>query len=297
MNERILLAPAGWEERFEKGVYIDIEEFQPAKVLVPFSNEYAARTLRFRNNIRAQAEASNKQYIEFDLDYYEPISVYKALLTIFENHVPPTAKVRFNGTTTPRDLIWYALHLLSVNQIPTEFSYFRPLDYGKTYLSRDARAPRLVLKRSGIAYPDQPTCILAFPGFDEERLSQLEQRYEPKRILIGYQIGNQLDNKKRNVLNRREPVDGESHFEIDCYDMSNKSITMLLKKLDELSEPHNVIAASLGPKPSAVTLFRLTQLRPEIGLAYIPAGDYSEDYSNGIDLTNRTLTEVSWNVL
>ena len=33
---RILFAPAGWEERFEQGLYADIEEFAPNVILLPF---------------------------------------------------------------------------------------------------------------------------------------------------------------------------------------------------------------------------------------------------------------------
>lgn len=293
MNERILLAPAGWEQRFEDGVYIDIDEFKPSKILIPFSFEYAHRTLPFRERIKIKATSLGISYHEFDHDYSDAISLYKSFLEVFEEYASNASKVRFNVTTAPRDLIWYSLHFLSEKKIPTEFSYFRPLKYG-TYLSRDARAPRLVLKRSGIAYPDQPTCILALSGFDEERLSQLNRRYEPRKMLIGHQIGDQLGNRDRNTAVECVSTDAISYFDFDCYDVTDTSVKTLCRKIDELTEPYNVIAASLGPKPCALTLFLLTQLRPEIGLVYIPAGDYSEDYSSGIDLTHRVLTEIHW---
>ncbi|MFZ3084281.1 hypothetical protein [Rhodoferax ferrireducens] len=293
MSERILLAPAGWEPRFEEGVYIDIIDFKPSKILISFSQEYSERTLPFRNRIRAKAQSLSIEYLEFEHDYCDAVSLYKSLLKVFEDHVFTASKIRFNGTTAPRDLIWYALHFLSGRKIPTEFSYFRPLEYG-SYLSRDARAPRFVLKRSGIAYPDQPTCVLALSGFDEERLAQLKQRYEPRKMLIGRQTGDQLGNKHRNISVDCDPADEKSYFDFDCYDTSDISVEILCEKLDELKGSYNVIAASLGPKPCAITLFKLTQLRPEIGLVYIPAGDYSENYSTGIELNNRTLVDISW---
>ena len=294
MNERILLAPAGWEVRYEEGVYVDLVEFKPSKILVPFSRGYSSRTLPLRTRIQAKAKSLNIQYVEIEQDYCDAVTLYKTLSKVFDDHLVTATHVRFNATTTPRDLIWYALHLLSVRKIHTEFSYFKPLKYSDDYLSRDAKAPRLVLKRSGIAYPDQPTCVLALSGFDDERLSQLKQRYEPKTMLIGYQSGNQLDNAKRNSSVRLEPSEGEKCFEFNCYDVTDKSLDILCTELSKLNEPHNVIAASLGPKPSALTLFKLTQVMPEVGLVYIPAGDYSEDYSIGIDLVNRTLDEIKW---
>lgn len=293
MTNKLLLAPAGWEDRYGEGVIIDINDFSPSTVLVPYSNEYATRTLPFRVKIQEKCKLLGIKYVETPHTYHDPVSLYMSLLEDFEENIPDDSMVRFHATTTPRDMIWYALHFLSEKQVPTEFSYFRPLRYG-SYLSRDAKSPNFVLKRSGIAYPDQPTCILALSGFDEERLLQLKQRYEPRRMLIGHQVGEQLDNNKRNLLSTCEPSEGDVYFEFDCFDTSEKAIKLLCEKIDSLDEPHNVIAASLGPKPSALTLFLLTQVRPEIGLVYIPAGDYSPDYSSGIDVNNRTFAQVLW---
>lgn len=291
MANKLLLAPAGWEDRYSEGVCIDINEFSPSMVLVPFSNEYAERTLPFRNKIQSKCKSLGINYIETAHTYHDPVALYVSLLKDFDANISHDSIVRFHATTTPRDMIWYVLHFLAEKKITTEFSYFRPLRYG-SYLSRDAKSPNFVLKRSGIAYPDQPTCILALSGFDEERLLQLKQRYEPRKMLIGHQVGEQLDNKKRNLLSTCEPSDGDVYFEFDCFDISSKAIAFLCEKIDSLDEPHNVIAASLGPKPSALTLFLLTQIRPEVGLVYIPAGDYSPDYSSGIDVHNRTLAQV-----
>lgn len=291
MHERILFAPAGWEQRYEEGVYIDIEEFKPTLVLVPFSKKYAARTSPFRERISARCKNIGIIFIEEQQDYYDAVSLYKSTLALFETCVSTPTKVRLNGTTSPRDLIWYALHFLSQKSISTEFSYFRPIEYGE-YLSWDAREPRLIFKRSGIAYPDLPTCILALSGFDMERLAQLKQRYEPRKMLIGRQTGRQLGNEQRNVLaNTHSEVE---YFDFNCFEINKKALQVLCEKLAKIKDTHNIIAASLGPKPCAVILFQLTQVCPEIGLVYIPAGDYSEDYSSGIDLSQRTLNEVSW---
>lgn len=291
MNNKLLIAPAGWEDRYGEGVNIDIKEFTPSKIWVPYSEEYSERTLSFRKKICETAKVLGIEYIESSHVYHNSISLYKSLLAEFETQVSANSTVRFHATTTPRDMIWYALHFLSEKKITTEFSYFRPLKYGD-YLSRDAKSPTLVIKRSGIAYPDFPTCVLALSGFDEERLSQLKQRYEPKTMLVGHQVGEQLGNKIRNTFGADESIDGEVHFDFDCYDTTDEAVENLCAKLDSLKEPHNVIAASLGPKPSALTLFKLTELRPDVGLVYIPAGDYSAEYSNGIDLCNRTLVKL-----
>lgn len=291
MNKNFLLAPAGWEDRYYKGTIIDIDEFNPSKIWVPYSNEYLERTKPFRDRIQKIAEKRNIEYVESAHDYHDSISLYKSLLLEFQKQLTSESIVRFHATTTPRDMIWYLLHFLSEIKISTEFSYFRPIKYGN-YLSRDAKSPNLVLKRSGIAYPDLPTCILVLSGYDEERLSQLKQRYEPKLMLVGHQVGDQLENKLRNVFGVEEPTDSDMFFDFNCFDTSDESVQVLCEKIDSLSQSHNILAASLGPKPSALILFKLTESRPEVGLVYIAANDYSIEYSSGIDLTNRTLSKV-----
>lgn len=294
MNTRILIAPAGWEDRYLEGVKYDTQEFMPHRIVVPFSSQYRARTAFARQEIATFANDQNIEYREQEHDYSDSAELYRSLHETYDNAVKDASSVRFNVTTSPRDVIWYFLHFLSIDKIPAEFSYFRPKEYPDTYLSRDARAPRLVIKRSGIAYPDLPTCVLALAGYDHERLWQLDRRFEPKTMLIGVQSGDQLGNEVRKVSLEIDRRDGLNVFEFDCYDVSSHAVDQLKQKLKELSEPHNVIAASLGPKPSALTLFRLTQELPEVALAYIPAADYSARYSEGVDIVSRTLSELVW---
>lgn len=292
MNTRILIAPAGWEDRYQEGVTYDIEKFKPCRIIVPYSLQYRDRTEPMREKLRGVASNYNVTYEEHEHDYSDSAKLY---LSLYETHfkdIDESHMVRFNATTSPRDMIWYSLHFLTFNRVLTEFSYFRPTNYPDTYLSRDAKAPSLIIKRSGIAYPDRPTCILALAGYDNERLWQLERRFEPKTMLVGVQTGEQLDNKERKISDDRLQRDGRRSFEFDGYDVSPQAVEYLIQELDKLSEPHNIIAASLGPKPSALTLFRLTQKMPEIGLAYISSADYSARYSEGIDFSSHTLSII-----
>lgn len=293
MKNRLLIAPAGWEDRYLKGVLIDIEQFKPTIIVVPYSIGYKSRTLPSRSVVASYAQAHGIVYEEIEVDYRDAVALYQLLWMRMGKLLVNSTAVRFNATTTPREAIWNILHFLSIDKIPTEFSYFRPLSYGD-YLSRDAQAPRFVLKRSGIVFPDRPTCVLVLDGFDAERRAQLRNRYEPKTMLVGRQTGDQLGNTVRNASNLLEPVDGEIYFDFDSYDTSDSSLNLLKELLAEFAEDHNVIAASLGPKPSALTLFNLNQQNPDIGLVYIPASDYSEDYSSGIDESQRYLSTLVW---
>lgn len=293
MNNRILIAPAGWEERYLEGVKLDIEQFQPDRILVPFSLGYQARTAQYRSEIEAYALQSGVKYEESAINYCDAIQLYQSLWAFIGEYLEHTKAVRFNATTTPRDAIWNILHFLSIFKTPTEFSYYRPKTYGD-YLSRDAQAPRFVLKRSGISFPDRPTCILVLDGFDAERRAQLRNKYEPKIMLVGKQIGDQLGNVTRNASNLLEHSTDEIYFDFDCYDTGNLSLSVLEVQLSKLDGEYNIIASSLGPKPSALTLFNLSRKYPDIGLVYIPASDYSETYSIGIDENNIHLSSITW---
>lgn len=293
MISRILIAPAGWEERYFEGVLIDVEQFSPTLILVPYSKCYQGRTLKIRQSIKSYAEQHGIAYDEIEIDYSDAVPLYQSLWKFFEEHFKNSIAVRFNATTTPRDAIWNILHFLSLDKHPTEFSYYRPLEYGD-YLSRDAQAPRLVLKRSGISFPDRPTCILVLDGFDAERRAQLRNRFEPKVMLVGRQIGDQLGNTVRNASNLLEHSEGEVHFDFDCYDTSDTSLGVLEKHLSSFADEYNILASSLGPKPSALTLFNLNRKYPDIGLVYIPASDYSEKYSTGIDRSKLYVTAINW---
>jgi hypothetical protein len=294
MNTRILIAPAGWEDRYYDGVVCDMDEFKPFRLIIPYSLQYRDRTAPIREKLRCIASTYDVAYEEYEHDYGDSAKLYWSLYNAHFKNIDETSAVRFNATTSPRDVIWYSLHFLSFDRALTEFSYFRPKIYPDSYLSRDAKAPRLIIKRSGIAYPDRPTCILALAGYDNERLRQLERRYEPKTMLFGIQTGEQLDNKNRKISDDRLQREGRRSFEFDGYDVSLQAVEYLIQQLSELTEPHNIIAASLGPKPSALTLFRLTQKMPEVGLAYIPAADYSSRYSEGTDFSSHTLSILTW---
>ena len=70
-------------------------------------------------------------------------------------------------------------------------------------------------------------------------------------------------------------------FELDAYapDLGRRAIADALKSF---GESHNVIMASLGPKPTSISLYRLQRARQDTGLVYAPANEFNESYSIGI---------------
>ena len=208
----------------------------------------------YRNNIEKYLKGKKIEQVSIELDYSDDVCLYKKIIEFLSSNIKGQDVFRFNYTTSPRDIIWYTLHYLQFNHIHTELSYYRPDDYAKGHLSCNAGSPRLIIKRSGIVFPDKHTCVLALSGFDAERLAQINHQFEPKKILIGRQTGAQFENLTRNVSFNSSIVE---EFPFDCYDISDSSLDILKNKIVPLIEEYNVIASALGPKPCAVTLFDL----------------------------------------
>lgn len=292
MTKRIFITVAGWEPRFIEGCKNDLEIFSPNTVLIFFSSEYEDWTLANREAMRELCHVKNIHLVESAHVFRDQAQSFGSVNTVLEEVIRDDASlVRFNSTTAPRDIIWSVLHYLNTKDVRTEFSYYRAKSYG-AWLSRDAASPRLVIKRSGVMFPDLPTCLLVLSGYDDHRLDQLVRKFEPRLVLLGVQTGEQLKNKERNCPEIKDLGEKVIRFDFDCFDTSAQSIDFLLGKIKPLIGEYNIIAASLGPKPSALTLFRLTNKSPHVGLVYIPAQEYNHEYSEGTDLSNFTVAEV-----
>jgi hypothetical protein len=51
--------------------------------------------------------------------------------------------------------------------------------------------------------------------------------------------------------------------------------------IEKNKDQFNIIATSLGPKPSAISLFKLAMEFNQIGLVYTPSKDFNKLYSSG----------------
>lgn len=283
----ILISFASWEPRFVMGVTHLIERGGFDKCVVIYSTEYATQTASNRDVLKDVVKKHKVELSEIPIVLDSSIAEWKQLVQELPHYVTSDDDILFDISTAPREPLWYSLHILDALECKVQWIYHHPESYTKDWLSRNAQSPRLILKRSGIALPGKKTCIIALAGFDHERLAQLIERYEPMKCFVGRQTGNQLGNPSRNTgfnetfINQKEI----NVFDFDCYNASSEAVQSLLSRLPtEIWEKYNVIGAALGPKPSAITMFKLTQIHPEMGLVYIPSGEYNPEYSIGIDL-------------
>jgi len=184
----------------------------------------------------------------------------------------------------PRQVIWWICSTLKSVQCELEYVYHRPETYPGDWITRDTDTPRLVYQHSGVSALGKETALLLLTGFDLGRALQLIQFFEPKVISVGLQAGTQFDNHTRNV----EPTQREltripntEFFELDSF-APDRGYSVLSQTVGNLCAEYNLVAASLGPKPAAMSLYRTHRVHPEMALAYAPSRQFNFQYSFGI---------------
>ena len=187
----------------------------------------------------------------------------------------------------PREIIWYVLWTVKQSLVKIRYVYHSPDHYGNDWLSRDPRPPRLVYKLSGIAKPSAKTALLVTVGFDPPRAERLISRYEPAKLIIGVQSPSRFPRNDDMMAVYQETINKYNKeyackiFELDAF-AEDRGMAAIQEVLEPLGSSHNIIMSSLGPKLTAITLYKLQRQREEIGLVYAPSNQFNQKYSSGI---------------
>lgn len=196
------------------------------------------------------------------------------------------AIVHIDITTMPRDIIWTLLFFLNQRSNHVKIRYYQPESYHNTWLSKEPFSPRLLLKHSGIIELGKPQCVVIITGYDEERTRQIVSKFEPQKVVLCIQKGEQFSNTNRNESSRHELICKNvgvldvSSVEIDCYgkDFGEQTIDNVISSLSDF----NIIISSFGPKPSAIGVYMAFQKHQKVALCYVPCKEYNKDYCKGI---------------
>lgn len=286
----ILFMGLSWEDRCFLGLKEDYKRFnQTAKVIV-FANKWSVDDDSV-NKERIIGLCSKKGVqVEFVLlNYNDPISSWKNISTVIDQHSDSLKKPVIDITTLPREISWLLFYFIRKHTSRISYLYHSPKDYSSDWISKEPEAPRLLLKHSGISDLNKSTAILLITGFDSVRTRKLVEYYEPKMVLLGIQTGSSFNNKTRNSKGiHSESIRAQTNvqtFSIDAFskDHGLSTINQKLKALNNF----NVIACSQGPKLSLVSLYRSYLSNPEIALCYVPSRLYNRDYSHGIGATTK----------
>ena len=278
-----IVAVASWEQRFLEGIKRDIERLECERIVIFYYSEYSNKTVSNRDQVRAICEMGNIVYEEYQLSFFNTIQSWKLLCEVFSGIQWNGRSVLLDISTAPREAIWNMLFLLEVQNALIEYVYHRPVSYSD-WLSREPGKPRLIYRQSGIMQLGRPTCLLIVTGFDSDRTLQLINYYEPKYSLIASQAGEQYANERENVENHLKMLDGYADYEtfnIDAYS-DDHGLSGIKEKIAPIFDKYNILAASIGPKPSSIALYKLHREFPSIGLVYTPSYEFNEEYSVGI---------------
>lgn len=288
-NSTALFACASWEDRFRLGIERDIDAFQPRTVVIYFFQEFESWTADNREYVSQYCVAKGIRILERKLSFSQPADNWKQLQADCKETFSAFHEVQIDISTMPRELIWTAFWSFQSRGISVGYTYHTPSEYDKDWLSRDPGRPRFVFKLSGVAKLGVRTALFVLTGYDDKRTSELIRYYEPERTLIGLQqgdmnAGNALRMQEQRLLFGRDAT--VTLFEIDAFS-GDHGEEILANCVRPFVATHNVVMSSLGPKLSAVAIYRVHRRFPEIGVAYAPSSEFNRSYSSGIGSSYR----------
>jgi len=280
----MLIAFASWEDRCKEGINRELQH-ECGPVLLLFYDEYASRTDQARKDIIAECARRRVVVSSVAVSQDNPRESWKVMMEALpvQEEKPPV--VTLNISTMPRSIIWSCLWALDTSGIRVKYTYDRPERYSSEWLSRDPGLPRLMYKMSGIAELGRKTALLILSGYDIERTEYLLRVYEPSKILIGVQSQEHADGQNelhvQKLRERLSVIEDIEFFEVDAYsdDCGQAAVNTAVERL---GDDYNIVASSLGPKLTAISLYRLQQNNEHVALAYSPSKEYNPDYSQGL---------------
>lgn len=277
---------ASWEDRFRLGLEKCVNGSKPKSVTILYLKEYSTWTEDNRSYVLNLLKKHNIDHFVQELTYEDPVNSWKDIFKlIVMSKKFCNENVIVDISTMPREFIWIILSLLEETEANIDYLYYKPLEYNAEWLSRDPSKPRIVFKLGGEAKLGGSTTLLILTGMDPDRTEQLVSYYEPKRCLIGLQMGNEYQNQEFNVVKHRKRFDNPKLydlFDVDSYS-SDHGLGIIKSKIEPLLEKNtNIIMSSLGPKLSAIALYRLHKTYLQTALAYAPSKEFNREYSRGI---------------
>jgi len=283
VNKKILITVASWEERFKLGVNKLISQYKPTEIIVYYYFEYKDWSQSNRNYISKVSADLSVKYSEYELSFDGYIDTWKSLEKI-TGCISEGVDIIVDISTMPRDTIWSIFYILNKKINFFNYVYYKPKSYNKDWLSRDPSKPRLQLMQSGIFGLDKQTLLIIATGFDPERTEQLVNFYEPRKTLLGIQVGDQFENNLRNSDEHHSLEYADTNvtkFDIDAFS-DDRGYAALEEKVNTYKNDYNILLASLGPKLTAVSLYEIWNKHQEVALIYAPSKEFNKEYSSGI---------------
>lgn len=282
--KKILISAISWEERFSLGLNKNIEENNIDNYLFikytgdnKHTDPINESTMKLIDDLKER-----KKIIKFSKN---PVKNWflleKELKTI-------DGIITVDISTMKRETIFWLFYFMRINTRSFRYLYFSPEKYcSDKPLSREPLKPRFLLKHSGIFDIDKQTLVVILTGFDVERTKQIIHFYEPSKIMLGIQSNNKYSSRNKLKIHRKEILEDYNtndilDFEYDSYSVDH-GLASFISNIEPLLKDYNIIISSLGPKLSAVSLYKFIEKNPNIALSYVPMRFYEKDYSKGLE--------------
>lgn len=285
--KKILIIYPSWEERSSKGFLKDIRYSFSEVILIRNSanhcDAFKEQLLQIEHACKEKSIPIN--YVDICND---SIRNWQELEKAINTWVDENDDVFLDITTMSRNIIWTILYFLRTKTQKVDIVYHRPQTYATDWISREPNQPRLLLKHSGIYDLGKETTLIMITGFDEERTKYLLYKFEPQKVHLLVQSGQQFDNLDRNNVIIHTNICREfglKEEDIISNHINAYSDDLGYNAIDEAINAEinsNIILASFGPKPSAVAAYRCYMQHPEIALCYLPCNEYNPKYCQGI---------------
>ncbi len=279
----LLVTVASWEERFILGLRDLVAVSHPRNLLMYYFEEYKEYSSQNRGIVDQLCKDNDIILESFRLSFREPVNTWRTIYDSLKFNELSSKEIIIDFTTMPRETLWILLNLLEGSSAGINYVYYGPKGYNESWLSRDPGKPRLVYKLAGEAKLGARTLLLVLTGYDPERVEQLVRFFDPHHTLLGIQTGAQYNNQSMNVnrYKQYERQRGFTRFELDAYG-GDHGFATIEGQLKDYLEGFNIVMSSLGPKTSAIALYRLKKKYPQTSLAYTPSNEFNREYSYGI---------------
>ena len=287
MSNLVLVSTVSWEDRFLEGLRRIVRREAPrAAVLFRYDGwGHSSDSDCRRAEAVCRDAGCDVRFVV--LDHEDQAGSWRLFRReVLEIKARKGHEVLIDVSTMPREMIWTLLLLLENAGVGGRYVYHRPERYGQ-WLSRDPEKPRLAMKLSGEMRFGVNTVLLVTTGFDRERTDQLVRTFEPAVMELAIQSGTQFANDKRNVARHEQGLRWKKanrdvrRFNVDAYS-GDHGYGAIAERIEAYVGRKNIVMASLGPKLSAIALYRVQRRFPMSALVYSPAREYNMEYSRGI---------------
>lgn len=291
--KKLYIATASWEPRFLEGARRTIKSHGCSDILCLWFEDYAARTEHTREAFASEFAHLKPTFEKLRLlspcdesgrqTPSAQIAVWREVFRIISENIIGVDEFVFDITTTPREALWIILDLITETGTPGTIVYHRAESHGE-WCAGEPERPHIVPKLGGVSALDHPTRLLVLTGFDEDRCEHFLAHFEPEETVIMLQEGSIEEDPEKNQkphINLFKGREGVRLMSMNSYS-ADWGYSALEAPALQLAVGANLVLASLGPKTSAVALYKLHRLIGSSALVYSACKEYNEDYSAGI---------------